>query len=370
MKRIICLSFLCLLTSVIMAQDILVTESGDAIKAWGVDIGATKIYYRASEHPDAPLQSIDKSAVLVWKKADGTRVVIGQDQQPKQESTPVASTTKPATDTPAPDASDPSANATCINRFNQTDVFSKKKPSNSTANEVVGLLHMSPDSKMADKNVEITYSTYKTNVSPKMAPRTSGIGVYVKNKTDKTIYIYLGNTFFLRHGISTPFTQSSASQSKTGDNNGSMSTGFSQSVIAVPAQSSIDLGKQEFFPIDGKNPFGGNITNSMQDTYAGGGLFSPMVKTGTVNRFFWTSPKNDMLKKGEVRTLRPGESTIDFGFKLTYSFSEDNTQLYHLDAKLYVSKIIGSSFNVWNGSDNIDFSGDAIYFMIPQVQSK
>jgi len=365
MKRMLFISILFAVAQTAMAQDVLVTESGDAIKAWGVDVGGTKIYYRASEASDAPLQSIEKSAVLVWKKADGTRVVIGQEE--KKVDTPAASS-KPAAVSLTAD--DPVANAACIEAFNQTDVYSRKKPSGSAATTIVGLLHMSPDSKMADKNVEITYSIYKTSAVQKMAPRTSGIGVNVKNKTDKTIYIYLGNTFFLRHGISTPFTQSQASQSTSGGNNGATSTGFSQNVIAVPAQSALDLGKQEFFPTDGKNPFGGNITNEMRDTYTGGGLFVPAVKTGTANYFYWTEPKSNMLKKGEVRELSPGESPIDFGFKLTYSFSEDNTQLYHLDAKLYVSKIIGSSFNAWTGSDNIEFKGQPVYFMITQLQTK
>jgi hypothetical protein len=179
----------------------------------------------------------------------------------------------------------------------------------------------------------------------------------------------LGNTFFLRHGISTPFTQSQASQT-TNDGKAAAATGFSQSVVAIPAQSTLDLGKQEFFPSDGKNPFGGNITNSMQNTYTGGGLFTPMIKTGTVNRFYWTAKKHEMVRKGEVRNLKPGECTIDFGFKLTYSFSEDNTQFYHLDTKLYVSKIIGSSFNPWTGKDNIELRGQPVYFLIPQLQER
>lgn len=50
------------------AQDILVTENGDAIKAWQVDMGGSKIYYRDGEGENAALKSIDKSSVLVWKR--------------------------------------------------------------------------------------------------------------------------------------------------------------------------------------------------------------------------------------------------------------------------------------------------------------
>ena len=368
MKKILYLSFMLIFSWAAMAQDVLVTESGDVIQAWGVDVGGSKIYYRTSEDANAPLQSIDKSAVLVWKKADGTRVVIGQEEQKEPEKKEEKPT--PKSDPVVLNADDPEANAACIQAFNQTDVYSSKKASKKMAQTIIGLLYMTPDSKMADKNVEITYSIYKSSSYGRMAPRTSGIGVNVKNKTDKTIYVYLGNTFFLRHGVSVPFTQSQASQSTSGGSDGTKSTGFSQRVVAITAQSTLDLGKQEFFPNDGKNPFGGNITNDMRDTYTGGGLFSPLIKTGTVNYFYWTEPKSSLLGKGEVRELAPGQSTLDFGFKLTYSFSEDNTQLYHLDAKLYVSKIVGSSFNPWTGADHIEFKGQPVYFMIMQREAK
>ena len=356
MKKNLCLSLFCILSSMVTAQDVLVTESGDAIKAWSVDIGGTKIYYRTSADANAPLQSIDKSAVLVWKKADGSRVVIGQEEK-KTTETPAAKKEPVMLD-----ADDPEANEACIQAFNQTDAYSNKTPSKKTASSVLCLLHMMPDSKMADKNVEISYTFYRENLVPK------GIGVHVRNKTDKTIYVYLGNTFFLRHGISTPFTQSQASQSTSNGNNGTVSTGFSQNVIAIPAQSTLDLGRQYFFPQDGKNPFGGNITNSMQNANVSGRIsaYSSLLKTGSsqVCHFYWTGYKSDLLTRGEVRELAPGGCPIDFGCKLTYSFSEDNTQLYHLDTKLYVSKIIG-----YTGPD-IELIGQPAYLVITQKEIK
>ncbi len=352
------------------AQDVLVTEDGESITAWDVDISSQKIYYKTAAGEDAPMKSIAKEKVLLWKKADGTKVRIDAGQAQPQQSTPAPAKaeTKPVENVPAPDASDPDANEACIFNFNQTDVYNTKKPSSSAAKEIVGILHMSPDSKMADKNVEIIYSIYKSSSYAKMAPRTSGIGVNVRNKTDKTIYVYLGNTFFLRHGVSTPFTQSTASQSTAGGNTGATTTGFAQNVVAIPAQSTLDLGKQEFFPTDGKNPFGGDIINTERSVITGGGLFGVGATTKTWMQFYWTFPKGQLVSKGETREFEPGEVPIDFGFKLTYSFSEDNTQLYHLDAKLYVAKIIGSSFNPWNGTDNIGFTGNPVYFMIPQIQ--
>ena len=121
MKKYLCLSLFCILSSMLTAQDVLVTESGDAIKAWSVDIGGSKIYYRTSDDANAPLQSIDKSAVLVWKKADGSRVIIGQEEKKTVE-------TSTAKNEPVVlNADDPEANAACIQAFNQTDAIPTKK---------------------------------------------------------------------------------------------------------------------------------------------------------------------------------------------------------------------------------------------------
>ena len=375
MKKILYLSFLLIFSWEAMAQDVLVTESGDVIQAWGVDVGGSKIYYRTSEDANAPLQSIDKSSVLVWKKTDGTRVVIGQEQQEKKAEKPAAKS-----DPVVLNADDPEANAACIQAFNQTDAFMTKTPSKKMSKLLLCLLHVTPDSKMADKNVEISYSVYKeSSYYAQEVSRTSGIGVHVKNKTDKTIYVYLGNTFFLRHGVSTAFTQSQASQSTSGGSDGTKSTGFSQNVVAIPAQSTLDLGKQEFFPNDGKNPFGGNITSVMRDTYEQKTMLSSKKKTGTTSDFYWTESKSNLLLRGESHELAPGQYPLDFGFKLTYSFSEDNTQLYHLDTKLYVSKIMASfgsyyySYATFDytfcGPYHIEFKGQPVYFMIMQKET-
>ena len=69
------------------------------------------------------------------------------------------------------------------------------------------------------------------------------------------------------------------------------------------------------------------------------GLFT--TKTHKYYTLGWTASKYEMVKRGEIRTFIQENSPLKYGFKLTYSFSENNTQLYHLDAQMYLSKIVG-----------------------------
>lgn len=335
MKKICILSFLLLLAVESKAQDVLVTEAGDAIKAWGVDMGSTKIYYRTSEDSDAPLQSIEKYKVLVWKKADGSRIVIGQQEELTAPAT-TTTVTKTVSTVSYLDASDPEANQRAIKAFNLGNVNYTKEPSDRNADALCGLFHMSSNSVIVDKNVEILFK------KPNIQYKTEGISITLRNKSDKNIYIYLGNTFFLRNGVATPFNTSSASQT-VGNGMAAAASGFSQSVIAVPAQSSFDLGLQPIASEESKNAFNLPIEAFKGTAYEPKGWF--ITESHEYYHIRWRVPNKDaQIKAGEERFFTQDNSPLKYGFKLTYSFSEDNTQLYHLDAQMYLSKILGYQF--------------------------
>ena len=309
------------------AQDILVTENGDAIKAWQVDVGGSKIYYRDGEGENAALKSIDKSSVLLWKKADGSRLVI--DKNGESTATPTAS--QPTAAKPAVSADDPVANKQCIASFNRSVIeFAGKKGKNKPGGGVMALLHVDEASAMADKNVELNFAregslSFATG---------QGLTVTAKNKTDRTIYIHLGNTFFLRNGVAMPYNYSSATQSMGGGQQPS-STSYSQNVVAVPPMSTFKLGVQKFAVEDASSIYGSNFYTyrNNRSEYA----------------LSWTCSPQDLVNTGEEKDFTPQTSPIKFGFNLTYSFSEDNAQPYHLNTSLYISRIIGVKLSLAMG---------------------
>ena len=59
-------------TLYLKAQVIIVTNQGDPIKAYNMEIGLSSIFYQLSERPDAEIKRIAKEDVLIIRKADGT----------------------------------------------------------------------------------------------------------------------------------------------------------------------------------------------------------------------------------------------------------------------------------------------------------
>lgn len=60
------------------AQDLIVKQDGETIKAYRTDIGNTAVYYRLEDNEESPLLRISKSDVLIIKMQDGTKIVMDE----------------------------------------------------------------------------------------------------------------------------------------------------------------------------------------------------------------------------------------------------------------------------------------------------
>ncbi len=328
-----------MIMSSVHAQDILVTESGDAIKAWGVDVGSSKIYYREKADENAPIKTIDKKSVLMWKKADGTRIVMDQDQpQSGQESPSSVNSTRPA---PAPDAADEEGNRQCIAAFNASgDIHSAEKSKSKFRGGVLALISIDSGTAIKDKNVEVSFaSDCSLGKGSNVFAYGQGVSVTVKNLTDRTVQIQLGNTFFMRNGIAVPYNYASTTQQVGGQQQGS--TSLSQNVVAIPPHSSFKIGTQLYVPEDATSIYGGEFS-----TYrAGDNLYS----------LVWECGKSQYVNYGGERDFTPETSPLNFGFNLTYNFVNENTEPYQLNSRLYVSRLIGVKLSAGIGWSTAPF---------------
>jgi len=83
MKRIFLL--LAILPTILAAQDIIVTNSGESMKVYITDISANTVYYKLTNTDTAALRTIVKADVLVIKKADGMIInPLDSSAQPNQ----------------------------------------------------------------------------------------------------------------------------------------------------------------------------------------------------------------------------------------------------------------------------------------------
>lgn len=67
------------------AQDLIVKQDGETIKAYRTDVGNNAVYYRLEDNDKAPILTINKSDVLIVKLQDGTK--INMDDTPTKATT-------------------------------------------------------------------------------------------------------------------------------------------------------------------------------------------------------------------------------------------------------------------------------------------
>lgn len=63
-----------------MAQDLIVKQDGESIKAYRTDIGKTAVYYQLEDNDGSPILSIPKSEVMIIKMQDGTKIVMDDEK--------------------------------------------------------------------------------------------------------------------------------------------------------------------------------------------------------------------------------------------------------------------------------------------------
>lgn len=293
--RLLALIAACMVCLYASSQDMIVTNEGTALKVYNLEVSSNSVFYQLEDKSDAPIQKMMKSDILIIKKADGTKLDFSAPTQPTAPAaTPAASqsgVTKVTVETLSAEAK--AANETLIAKYNQiydTNVGEIKKDGN--AGWAYGRLGVTNKSVLENEDIAINmetgflyevYNEGKTSLklhnlfyTPDHANiENVGIQFSISNKTDNTIYIDLGNTFYVSMGQSFPYyvpvstTTSSGSSSGAGVNAGAIAgalgiggglatlagginigggksnatttTTFSQRVIALPPHSTHTL---------------------------------------------------------------------------------------------------------------------------------
>lgn len=79
------------------AQDLIVTQNGETIKAYRTDIGEKKVYYQLEDAEEAPVLKIQKADVLVIKLQNGD-VIYPREATPQQLDVTQSTDNKPSTE--------------------------------------------------------------------------------------------------------------------------------------------------------------------------------------------------------------------------------------------------------------------------------
>ncbi len=310
------------------AQDRVITKEGDVMEVYRVDVGSTFIYYTLEDKDDAPLLKIAKADVLMIRKKDGTKIDV----------TAAATATAPASPAQTGQAAQPgivtlkreeltaegkAANDALMEKLNchvelvlkeskQEDAGKKK------ANRGFAILGVKQNSVIANEDIEVGVTLGEMYQEKKVDIFQGSLGAHiarekyqekkvddfyplkvyeefyvnlsykphicfsVKNKQNKTLYLDLGNTFYVSQGqpvcyyIPTATTTSSGSSGGGSLNLGAVAgalgvggavgtlasgisvgggsskststTTYSQRVIGIPPYATVQLSPKPLYP--------------------------------------------------------------------------------------------------------------------------
>lgn len=386
MRKLFCMMALGILTCLTLnAQDMIVTQKGQCIMAYGLDIGNASVYYKLNNTPDSPIQSMLKSDILVIKFQDGTTRMFDAKSASASSDVP-ASESQPVTEVKEQekidmDRSDPFANKECLIRYS---VIKGKVPAEYLSKKAdAGLLHFAPTMKsvLRTKDIEVHYELRdsdprcshikfydpKVNAFPR-AWTTSSILVSVENVSDRVIYLDLGNSFYKIGEVAFPYYVQGAYTTSAGSSGGasvnlggvanalgvggvvgavagavtvgggnSQTAGtivYNQRILAIPPHSKRELSFMPLFPNESLSAWGDVIKRMT----AWGILLNPPYKVPTVG-----STKS----YGYISTM-PNWSTY-----ITYGFSEDKASEVPVQATFYMKSIYGFR-QFWTCMSNLE----------------
>lgn len=363
------------------AQDVLITKDGDVKNVYDVEIISNAVFYKSENKADAAISRINKDAVFMIKRKDGTKYDLGNNaQQSTQTNVNTQQQPTPSTSLSAASQKRNEELITYSNTYNPEYVGKK----GGNAGLAFCILAYNKNSQLVNDDIEINVVSGRVDVPngqkgtvpkiiesgamnsltfspvPFLMPNETdnqAVQFQVKNKTSKTIYIDLGNSFFMRNGVAQAYYIPTATTTNTmsgsgvgvnlgsvagalgiggaigtlangvnvggGSSSGTSNTVYSQRVVAVPPMSITKLYGQVLFTDQKCNGFVINTYNRI-DVY-----------------FSFKSNTSDRLYNGDVLDYTEDSSPFNFGGVISYSFSENCSSCNTLSFCMYMRRIIG-----------------------------
>ena len=389
-KKLIASAALCVSGSYASAQDLIVKKDGSVIQAKVTKIGSSEVEYKKWSNQNGPQYSIAVADIFAINYQNGEKetfenVGAGSSQAAKSEADGQQSTVQVKPEDLSPEAK--AANDALIAKYNapvELNVSEKleKKIKTKPASNASAIYGIKTNTIVTNEDVELDFTLGTANKKRpsgfRWVERNRGIDhtimVSVRNKSSKTIYIDLGNTFYISLGQSlcyytpTSTTTEQGSQSGVGVNLGSITgalgiggvagalanginigggstksnatTTYSQRIVAVPPMGAINLSPQYMF---GYTPRGEirKLTKGLivdGDSYYGS--FASVY-------FLKNSDKGPMLFGDRYRYTEEN-SPLQMSIILSYSFKQDCSSLKSINSSLYLRELIGINIDSWH----------------------
>ena len=365
----------------VSAQDLIVKNSGESVKAYNLEIAGSSLFFQLTADPNAPVQKLPKTEVLIIKKADGTKIDLDAPaaQPAAQQAVQQQSATQnqggvvmQTLDMLSPE--EKAENQRMIEQLNGPITYNVTK--DKKALSLCGRFSPKQSSIVSNKDISISLVSGSMFAEVRNGPETfeetnpisptwltflghkaGRIAISITNNSNQTIYVDLGNTMVVAQGhtIALYVPQSTTVSNTTvaggslnlgamtgsrllggvivGGSNASttVSTVYAQRVIAVAPHSTIRTqpvvaweGEQDGrYITQGIKWFRGNFKGWMK-------LNSLMVLNS-----------DDSYYCGQLTNFSEENSPLDISAYVSYSYTEDCAQEKTMPVHYYLKDFVG-----------------------------
>lgn len=388
------------------AQDLVVTNQGKTYQVYNLEVGDKAIFYQLENNPDAEIKRMNKSDILIIRKKDGTKLDVNAVSVASASSHVKSSgsiqSEKVTSRTPEEMKTIAFENARMIDTYNDIKItYDPEKAKDKEANVYFMTLGVKQNSTLYNGDLSLEYvvgyfdypekNTFHEYSSYDFRKKTERVlfhmpvfQVKLKNHTNRTIYVDLGNSFIMRNEESTPYYTPSITSNAQGHNTGvgmnlgaltrAMNVGgavgtlasgitvgggqsqvestitYSQRIIAVPPMSVTNLDWQELLP-EGAKFCEGIVRDKIKKYkyYAGAcGVYVDNQKIGV----------KDDISMGEICDVSIENNPLKFSVFISYSFEEHCQNLQNVRTDFYLKSVIGSGprFTSFSCADNLSIN--------------
>lgn len=372
-RLLMALAAMCMSGYYVSAQDFIVKKDGSVIQAKVTKIGTSEVEYKKWSNQDGPMYSVAVADILAINFQNGEKetfenVSAGSSQATNREADGQQNIVQVKLEDLSPEAK--AANDALIAIYNapvELDI-----PKNKIGNKIIStsaIYGIGNNSIITNDDIEIGFVTGAITQCSNTEPVEWVAGHYftgdhalmisVRNKTNRTLFIDLGNSFFISVGqatclyvpSSTTTTHVTASAGSlnlgaiTGavanginvggvSTNATVNTTYTQRVIAVPPMSSVNLPPQYLY---GKGER--KVTKGLVQT-----------ETGFMHILFSKDSEKGTMRLGDRYLYTADNSPLQFSCVIAYSTEETCLSMKSITSNLYLRELIGTR-DFWTSSD-------------------
>lgn len=362
------------------AQDIITKRNGDEIQAKIIEVSDTDIRYKKWSNPDGPSYTMKTADIFMIKYQNGDKDVFkdvpAEETTSKMSNEPETQSLQILT-TEMLTGNCKNQNDELIAAINITPSYKPQKSKKGGSARFV--FNAEENSVLCNEDISISLVAGGFNRDRKKSPvyfdpkrhyNCPGIQVLVKNTSNKTLYIDLGNSFFVRNGRSECYYKPTATSTMKsgssgtsvnlgavagalgvggslgtlagginvggGSTSGTTTTTYSQRVVAIPAKGEYAMEAQY---LNTSKPLAG----SPEDAGYPGLYYARTVGYEAwmeINYFRIQQSKDKPLMNGEEFEFSKDNTPLKFSVVVSYSEHENCQKGYTLPINIYVNKMI------------------------------